>query len=695
MYRWSPFPFVRIVLLLATGILFSLHSKSNITVLLAIFMGLLIVHLIISYRNMFASYSFNGIVPLILIFILGLMRTEIQKPEFDKWHLLNHEISGSDYMVKLNSYPLEKDTYYMFNSQLLGAMENDSIYSVTGSISLYIRKDSLLSHLPKYGDVLKISKKPFLIAAPKNPHEFNYKEYMSFQGVHHQVFVSNSDFEVFKNNPSNIFLSWSYKLRSHFKLQIEKYVADPNSRAIAFALLLGIKDDLNTDLKRAYSSAGAMHVLAVSGLHVGIIYMLISYMFSFLKSFKGGKYWLLLINLFFLWGYAFVTGLSPSVLRAVVMFSVILIGKSSNRYSNIYNSLAISALIILIYDPYMILKVGFQLSYLAVLGIVYLQPKLYQLLTVKNFILDKAWSITCVSIAAQLATFPLGLYYFHQFPTYFLVSNLIVIPAAFIILLEGIFLIVLSPISDFIGSFFGTILDYSIQLLNMVVIYINNLSYSLIDWVNIDFKQTVLIYLFILLVLLMLHFRKGYYLKLIYLTVVIFFIDLGIRWSKSNDREQIVFYELKDNAAIDFIQGRDATIYMVDLDDDLELVQFQVGPNRLANGLPPVSSTSMNLLNQKLADGAEIISWKGKRLLILDSSFDYLSYEGSIQCDYLIISNDFKVDLAHLSKLIYFEELIIDSTNSYRVGNRIKSQADNLGFDSHFIKKDGAYVVEL
>ncbi len=695
MYRWSPFPFVRIVLLLATGILFSLHFESNFTVLISVFPVLLIAFVLLHRYFKKGVFGFNALIPFALIFILGILRTEVQKPSHDPHHLLNQTIKSSHYLVKLNSYPVEKEAYFMFNARIIAGNQQDSVHQVSGNISLYIRKDSSLIHLPQYGDVLSIHKSPFLIAAPKNPHEFNYQQYMSYQQVYHQVFLSAGDFQLIKNEPDNIFLAVSFQLRTHFKTQIEKFVKDDGSRAIAYALLLGIKDDLSTDLKRAYSAAGAMHVLAVSGLHVGIIFLLISSLFAFLKFVKGGKYWLLAINLFFLWGYAFVTGLSPSVLRAVVMFSVIIIGKTSDRYANIYNNLAVSALIILLYDPYMILKVGFQLSYLAVLGIVYLQPRLYQLITVKNYLLDKAWGITCVSIAAQIATFPLGLYYFHQFPTYFLVSNLIVIPAAFVILLEGIFLIVFSPLSSFVAGLVGALLNFSIQMLNEVVIYINNLTYSLIDWVNIDFKQTILIYFLILSVILLLHYRKSVYLKLTYLCISLLTMDLGYRWFLNAQNEQIVFYELKDNAAIDFISGRRATLYLTNTSDDLELLQFQIGPNRLANDLPPVASNNINLLSTPLLEGMELISWKNKRLLVINQSIDVGKLEGNIRCDFLVISNDAEVQLKKLLTHVSCVELIIDSSNSYYHGRKLATEAADVELPFHFIRRDGAYIVDL
>ena len=203
---------------------------------------------------------------------------------------------------------------------------------------------------------------------------------------------------------------------------------------VASALLLGYRENLDKELVKSYASAGAMHVLAVSGLHVGILYLLLTRIFSFLKKVKkvkNGKFILTILIVSFLWFYAIMTGLSASVMRATTMFSFIVIGNELlNRKTSIYNTLAVSAIILMIINPFIVYQVGFQLSYVAVVGIVYLQPKLNRLFYSRYKLVRGVWAITCVSLAAQIATFPLSLHYFHQFSTYFFISNLIVIPAS-------------------------------------------------------------------------------------------------------------------------------------------------------------------------------------------------------------------------------------------------------------------------
>ncbi len=187
--------------------------------------------------------------------------------------------------------------------------------------------------------------------------------------------------------------------------------------------MLGYRDYMNADIVQAYASSGALHVLSVSGLHVGVLFLALQFIFSWMDKYRKLKWVKVMLVLSVMFFYAVLTGLSPSVLRAVVMFTFFVIAKVLNRDNNMYNVLGVSCLLLLFWNPYLITEIGFKLS-LAVLGIVVLYPILQPILTFKNKIMKGAWSITCLSIAAQIATFPISLYYFHQFPNLFLISNL-------------------------------------------------------------------------------------------------------------------------------------------------------------------------------------------------------------------------------------------------------------------------------
>ena len=230
----------------------------------------------------------------------------------------------------------------------------------------------------------------------------------------------------------------SEKVRDRLIAILNEALPNKEERSVVSALTLGYRTELAQDTLDYFASTGAMHVLSVSGLHVALIYMILGFLLAFLKRGKIGPIIFSVVMILFLWIYAFISGFSPPVQRATVMFTFVIIGNGIRRPVNIYNSLTASALFLILLNPNVLFDVGFQLSYLAILGIVLIQPVLYNILELTNPILKWTWSLFTVSVAAQLMTFPLGLFYFNQFPNLFWLSNFIVVPVTTFIMWFGI-----------------------------------------------------------------------------------------------------------------------------------------------------------------------------------------------------------------------------------------------------------------
>ncbi|MEL7145099.1 MAG: ComEC/Rec2 family competence protein, partial [Bacteroidota bacterium] len=457
---------------------------------------------------------------------------------------------------------------------------------------------------------------------------------------------------------------------------------------------LGIKDDLDKELKSAYSAAGAMHVLAVSGLHVGIIQLLLSWVLGFLKKRKKGKLAFVILSLLALWFYAFVTGLSPSVLRATTMFSIILIGQQAIRNHNIYNSLAVSAFLILLYSPMMIRDVGFQLSYIAVFGIVSLQPRISAILNPENYLLKKTWDITCVSLAAQMATLPISIYYFHQFPSYFLLSNLLVIPSAFIILMSGLFMLCSSLISDWLAQQTGWLLDQLIWALNQGILFIKKLPYNLLDWIWIDLTQVLLLYLIIGLTTRLLIKKNANLLRICYGFCFLFLLFSGYQLHQKKHENKLVFYEVKDNLAIDFISGGMVTTYIAIDSSDIAHVDQQIAPNRLANALPKLTSNQL-MHHETIAGIGDLILWHGKRIIILSGPLNAYEAGSILETDVLVLSGNQYVDLEKLQKIFRWKKLIIDGTYQYYRAKSLSEIIHKQQIACSNLQTDGAVTITL
>ena len=330
---------------------------------------------------------------------------------------------------------------------------------------------------------------------------------------------------------------------------------------ILAALTLGYKTGMDPEIKRTWADAGAMHVLAVSGLHVGIIYMIMNYLIRFLARFKYGCHLQGILLLLTLWTYALLTGMSPSVMRSATMFSFIVIGKVLKRDGSIYNSLAISAFFLLLIDPFLLFTVGFQFSYLAVVSIVFFQPQFDKLLYIGNPILKKLWQLTTVSLAAQIGTFPLAVYYFHQFPSYFLLSGYVVITMAGMLIYLSALLLILSPIG-ILSEGLGWILRNLVEGMNFLIVKIQALPGSVIRELSLSQYQLLFTYFLLFSLIALLSFKRK---KAVYAFVVILIgiqLPITIRIFQVPKNEMLVFNS-KGHSVIGFVEGSKG-LFLVD-----------------------------------------------------------------------------------------------------------------------------------
>jgi len=452
------------------------------------------------------------------------------------------------YQVRINEPPEVKSKSVKIIVDVIS--RNDTI--VSGKALMYVKKDEHSIGL-KYGDVLLMKSEFTESRSNGNPFEFNYPNYLKLFDIYHQGFLDSGKWLTISNSQNKLF-KITYEISGYLSNVINESNLNAENKAIAKALLIGQKDDLSKEVLRTYSSAGAMHVLAVSGLHVGIVMLILMFILKPIKRFRSGKMIFLLTVLFGVWFYAFVTGLSPSVLRSSLMFSFIVVGKELERETSVYQSILVSALFLLIVDPLVLFKVGFQLSYLAVLGVVYIQPKIYRLFYIKYKPIDYLWQISSVSIAAQLATFPLGLYYFHQFPNFFLVSNLIVIPIAGIILVLGISYLVFNEI-PYLNDFILNELNGVLSFMNSTVGWVKSLPFSITWGISIFWYEVVLIYGVLILFVFSFTLKKGKLLIMSFFTCIVVLGLLMFRSNATNKKNEIVVYNIKDDVAIDVFYG--------------------------------------------------------------------------------------------------------------------------------------------
>ncbi|WP_421763219.1 ComEC/Rec2 family competence protein [Ekhidna sp.] len=700
MYFWNSYPFVRFSIFLILGILaFDSNPKLWEHGFVALAVGIVLFSISLlrsSTRGFYKLRHVNGIFALLIIFTIGgiICKTKYHSHPANHYKNINKKIIGFTGVVTRPA--TERTNHFRYDLLLESAiLGSDSIVKTSGEIHLYIRKDSSIQRA-YYGDKLAVYGSLYPIPGPDNPNEFDYQKYLKRQNILSHSFVRPNDVKIISSNPSNSFLAYAFSLRENASETIDKYILNSREKGIAKALLLGIKDHLDNDIKKAYSAAGAMHVLAVSGLHVGIIFLILQGVFGRLrKTGKIGKYAFACISILIIWLYASLTGLSPSVLRAATMFSFIAIGQIATREGNIYNTLSFSGFMLLLIDPYLIYSVGFQLSFAAVVGIVYIQSKLYRLFHFNWWILDKAWSITCVSIAAQLATFPLSAFYFHQFPTYFLISNLIVIPSSFLMLLSGISMIIIEPFFSSLSKILGQGLNQLIWFLNEIISYVHRFPNSLIEWIHLDQLGLVFTYAIVITMIVGFHYKSFKTLVFSSLLGFGFIVWTLITHQIQHERKELVFYELANTTAIDYIKGHASQLYIDNYEkEELELLSFQINPHRLASLLRPISETIVDS-NFTRKDDLTLGSIGGKRFVLFDTTTYHLDFKKKIVSDFIIIENQAVKSLKWLKQNFVFDQIILSTKNSRFYSQKMKEQAKELDLRLHSIKEEGSLRITL
>jgi competence protein ComEC len=428
--------------------------------------------------------------------LLGVLRGESFSSQLKKHSLTTSEINSTEaFFIELNGRISEKKKSFKIPGVIKGIYKNGELLPHYEKTLVYFPK-------AEYDDTLRFTKeivttqKPSLITSPKNPAEFNYQKYLKKQGISNQFYLPSSAITEITKRTKISYQEYFEKLRKHNLEMLQSLGVRGEVFGVVSALVFGQKDYLEPELYNAYGTAGATHVLAVSGLHVGLIYLILAWLLKPLLKNKFTKWLRLFLILLGLWFYAALTGFSPSVLRACTMFSFISLASNSSSGSNIFNTLAASAFFLLLVQPNLIMEVGFQLSYSAVLGILLIQPWLYKLIYIKTTLLDKAWQIVTVSIAAQAGTFPLALFYFHQFPNYFILSNLFVIPLATLILYLTLITLFISfiPFTSNASNLLADILNQVVLFLNKSIKLIEKLPMAKTEGIDISIWECLILY---------------------------------------------------------------------------------------------------------------------------------------------------------------------------------------------------------
>jgi competence protein ComEC len=688
---WKSSPFIRILIPLIVGIVLQWYLQISLTVLFIAFVCFLLDLVLIRFLPLSFRYriqTLQGIVINLLLISFGAIVTWQKDIRHDTNWYGNHYQNGNYLLVRVDEPPIEKTKSFKADGYVKAVVQNDSNIDCKGKLLLYFSKDSASSSL-HYGDMVLIHKDLQAIKNSGNPGAFDYQRYCAFQGIFQNVFLKKDDWVLLNEKDINPFNQFIFSVREKILSIIRKKVDNSNDEfGIAEALLIGYSNDLDKDLQQAYSNTGVVHVIAVSGMHLGIIYLTIVWLLNKIPLFKRSRVIKLMVLLSCLWILAFVTGASASVFRAATVFSFIAIGKSIDRKSSIYNSLAASAFVLLCCNPYFIWDVGFQLSYLAIISIIVFQKLIYHWVYFKNKIAGKIWELATLTLAVQILLFPLEIYYFHQFPLLFFFTNIIVIPLSLFILYAEILLLIFNSV-PYLSIWLGKIITWSIGYMNKFIVSINSLSFSVIDNLTATVLSTCLLYAMVLGFSVWLINKSKPALRLSLVFTLLFSMFFAYNKWMSAQQNKLIVYNVPQHKAIDFINGNKYQFVgdSILMEDGL-LQNFHLKPGRIALQLNERTDSLAAILNK-----GNFYQFNDKRILLVDKEIAFDSPGKKTNIDAIIISKNAKACIPQLASIFNCNEYVFDASNSLWKIDKWKKDCEKLHLRSYSVPDEGAFVL--
>lgn len=655
------------VLGILTGFYFSIPLK-------IIFTGFIISTAVLAFFTTKANKRFIQksdfiIAAYLSFFLLGFTVVHFQQNRNYESHYINHFENTKEHLLFLKiTQPLKSSKKFdKYEAELI---QVDSTV-VSGKVLLNVTIDSAQRLLTgtKYAlkGVLREIKKPL------NPGQFDYANYLTKKQIYHQIYTPYASIIQYSKSKSVIGLAQEIRIKIMRKLASKQFGKD--ELAIMSALLLGYRNDISPELYADFSSAGVIHILAISGLHIGILLILLNFLLRPLHRFKNGRVYKSVLIIILLWSFALLTGLSPSVVRSVTMFSMFAYALNRKKITSTYNVLFTSMFFLLLFKPLLIFDVGFQLSYAAVFAILWIQPLIYQKWLPKYKPIRYLWSLFTVTIAAQLGLLPLSLFYFHQFPGLFFVSNLVIIPFLGCLLGAGILVIILALcniLPDFLIGFY----NYALNLLRTFVSWIARQENFIFEQIFFDEKILIISYLLLLtFVFLITRFSK----KRIFAFTCTCLCFLGlISWNSQAHRDIDILVIFHQNRETVIARHKGSTMELYHNSKEISSETYLLKGYRLKYPFD-------RLIKDSIPD---LLQYKNQPLVILDTIRTDIPVNSII-----LLRNSPKINLERLILQSQPRLIIADGSNylSFKKRWKVTCKKEKLPFHDTYEK--GAFII--
>lgn len=686
-YFWSKAPFVRLLIALIAGIVLQWQLQFSfefLLTMLGIALGIIIIYFLISVKLKYRFSYFNGAGINFIMILFGGILVWLNDVRHDNNWIGKHYTDSSYVMVTIEEPLVEKTNSFKALSAVTSLYANNKFREVEGKIVIYFKKDSSLEQL-HYGSKIIFNKPLQEIKNSGNPGTFDYKQYSLFQAITHQVNLAPEQFKILSTENKSWFQQFIFNCRHWVVRTIQKFVHGEKEQGLAEALLIGYKDDLDKTLVQSYTNTGVVHIIAISGMHLGLIYLLLLWLTKPIKR-KRHQWGRAILILSCLWLFALLAGAQASVVRSAVMFTFIVFAKAIDRRTSIYNTLASSAFVLLCFNPFWLWDVGFQLSYAAVISIVTFYRPVYNWFYFSNKALDLLWRTTAISIAAQILTTPVSLYHFHQFPVLFLLTNLFAVPISTAILFGEIAVCAFAWFYP-LAKLLGVIVQFLIWCMNSYIERIETISFSLWNGFSITILQTALMLMAATVISFWLMDKKKWMLWLS-LSSLLLFISLR-SWSfmKACNQKKLIVYNVPKYSAIDLINGRtfsfvgdSALLY-----DDF-IRNFHIQPSRVMHRIEQ---------NQVVSICCKDFEFCNKRFALIDSSEYFVPLQLKQSIDVLILSKNPRLYISNLIKTFDVHQIVIDGSVPHWKAKLWKKDCDSLHIPCFNVSEKGAFVMNL
>lgn len=627
-----------------------------------------------SKRMIFQDGVFTSL-SLVALFIFGAWVYQLHQPINHSTHYSHQYLSNekSIFQLKIKSQ-LKPD---LFNEKYIASIQSIDGNETTGDLLLLIAKDSIASGI-EVDEQLLIPTEFQELPTPKNPYQFDYAAYLNQLGIYHQLRLNKEEIITQYKGKSTL-RGKAFSIRKMINLHLEEHGFNGNPLALINALLLGQRQELSQEVYTDFAAAGAVHILAVSGLHVGIIMLILQFFFKPLERFPKGKTLKICCVVLCLWIFAVIAGLSPSVLRAVTMFSFLAYAMESNRETSTFNTLLASAFLLLTLNPNLLFHIGFQMSYLAVFAIIWINPMLQKLYRPKNYVDRKLWEITTVSFSAQLGVSVLSIYYFNHFPGLFFVTNLVVLPFLGLILGLGILIILLAVIKALpaiLVEGYSALLESLVYFISWVA---SQRSFHF-DQLSFSKPQVFLFYILIITGVIVLQKFSGK--RFIYFLTSIICLELVFIWDKLEGAQQeLVVFHKSRNSLLGIKEGNHLQLF-----SNLDREQIET-ENLIKN------YQNKAKIKQVTTDTIrETLMYDNKTIVIIDSLSVYPSTKSGV--DLVILRNSPRIHLERMIDSLKPKTILADGSNFTSYVNRWRETCEKRKLPFHHTGKEGAFILD-